>query len=222
MSGTARTRHCEACNKTVFNFEAMSVREIEELAYNTGGHFCARVPFRADGSVKTLDGQSRPSVAAGLVLAASLTFPSVSLAQTASETSGQSKAHLEGRILLPDSSGPAAGAFIALMSNHQIIASAHTDSNGKFDLDAPPGKYDIAFGSDIANTFRIVGYELHDGDQSLSALPLQAQPTTTVTVEANTNDLASVGALESIVHYRFFWYFFQHPIRYMKSLHHTS
>jgi hypothetical protein len=221
MSGTVRARHCEACDKTVFNFEAMSAREIEELVHKTGGHFCARVPFSADGSVKTLEGQSRPSVAAGLVLAATLAFPSISLGQTASGAAEQPKAHLTGSILLPNSSGPLAGAFVALLSNHQIIASAHSDANGNFDLNAPPGKYDIAFGSDISNTFRIVGYELHDGDQSLSALPLQAQPTTTVKVEANKSDFGLVGAV-SIVRYRFFWYFFQHPVRYMKSLHHTS
>jgi hypothetical protein len=223
MSGTVRTRHCEACDKTVFNFEAMSAREIEELVRKTDGHFCARVTFRADCSVKALDGQSRPSVAAGMVLAATLAFPSVSFGQTASGASEQPKAHLTGNILLPDSSGPFAGAFIALLSNHQIIASAHSDASGKFDLNVPPGKYDIAFGSDISNTFRIVGYELHDGDQDLSALPLLAQPTTTVTVtvESNTSDLTMVGSLTT-VHYRFFWYFFKHPIRYVKSLHHAS
>jgi len=222
MSGTAHTRRCVACDKTVFNFEAMSASEIEELARKTDGHFCARVPFRADGSVKTLDGQSRPAVAAGLVLAATLAFPSVSLGQTVSGIAGQPKAHLTGSILLPDSSGPLPGAFIALLSNHQIIASAHSNADGTFDLNAPPGKYDIAFGSDISNTFRIVGYELHDGDQSLSALPLLVQPTTTVRVESNTSDLALVGELTATVSYRFFWYFFKHPIRYVKSLHHAS
>jgi hypothetical protein len=200
----------------------MSAREIEELVDKTGGHFCARVPFRADGSIKTLEGQSRPSVAAGLVLAATLAIPSVSLGQSAGGVAEQPKAHLTGSILRPDSSGPLAGAFIALLSNHQIIASAHSNANGKFDLNAPPGKYDIALGSDISNTFRIVGYELHDGDQDLSVLPLQARPTTTVTVEANTSDLAWVGAMSSTVRYRFFWYFFKHPVRYVKNLHHAS
>jgi hypothetical protein len=222
MSGTARTRHCAACDKSVFNFEAMSAREIEELIRKTDGRFCGRVTFRADGSFKTLDGQSRPSVAAGMVLAATLAFPSISLGQSANGAAEQPKAHLTGSILRPDRSGPVAGAFIALLSNHQIIASAHSRADGTFDLNAPPGKYDIAFGSDISNTFRIVGYELQDGDQSLNEVPLQAQQTVTVTVEANTNDVALVGTLTAVIHYRFFWYFFKHPIRYLKSRHQTS
>jgi hypothetical protein len=222
MSGTSRTRNCEACNKTVFNFDAMSAREIEELASKTNGHFCARVTFRADGSINTLDGQSRPSVAAGLVLAASLSLPAASLGQSMNETPEQPKAHLTGNILRPDSSGPVAGAFIALLSNHQIIASAHSDASGKFDLNAPPGKYDIAFGTDISNTFRIVGYELHGGDQSLNEVPLQAKTTVTVTVESNSTDVATVGELTATVRYRFFWFFFQHPVRYIKNLHHSS
>jgi hypothetical protein len=221
MSGTARTRHCAACDKSVFNFEAMSAREIEELVRKTDGHLCARVTFRADGSVHTLNGQSRPSVAAGVVLAAGLAFPSVSLGQSTSGIAEPAKAHLTGNILRADSSGPVAGAFIALFFNHQIIASAHSSADGTFDLNAPPGKYDIAFGSEISNTFRIVGYELHDGDQSFGALPLQPQSTTTVKVESNTTNFTTVGVV-TIDRHRFFWYFFKHPIRYVKSLHHAS
>jgi hypothetical protein len=221
MSGTSRTRQCEACDKTVFNFEAMSAREIEELVDKTGGHFCARVPFRADGSIKTLEGQSRPSVAAGLVLAATLALPSVSLGQSAGGVAEQPKAHLTGSILRPDSSGPLAGAFIALLSNHQITASLHSDANGNFDLEAPPGKYDIAFGSDISNTFRIISYELQDGGQNLGNLPLQSPTTTTVRAESNTTNYTTTGVV-TIVRYRFFWYFFKHPIRYVKNLRHTS
>jgi hypothetical protein len=74
MQGTERERHCETCNKRVHNFAAMSALQVEQLVREKEGHLCARVTYRSDGSIRTLDGPTQPSVAAGLVLAASLAF----------------------------------------------------------------------------------------------------------------------------------------------------
>ena len=215
-----RERYCDACDKHVHNFSAMTAREIERLVREREGRLCARVAFRVDGSVETLDGDSQPSVAARLILASSLLMPSALAAQSAKDAP---VAHLSGKILKPDSSGPMPGAVVALLVNHQIVTSTRTDANGDFALSAVPGKYDVAFGSKLSDTVRIPGYELRPGDQSMDTLPLLAQSTTTVTVEANRKDYALMGTLEAqLGRPRFFWYAFQHPVRYVRSFRHGS
>jgi len=222
MRGTARERHCESCDRKVHNFAAMTARQIEELLHDHQRRLCARVVFRPDGSVRTSDGISQPSVAAGLFLAGSLMLP-LSLAGQSASAGQDRPAHLSGRILKSDSSGPMSGAFVALLMNHQIVVSAHTDGNGTFEMAASPGIYDIAFGSSPSDVVRIVGYELRPGEQNLDTLPLMPQQTTTVTVVANTADSTLVGELSAVIgRPPFFWYFFRHPVGYMRSFRHTS
>jgi hypothetical protein len=220
MRGNARGRHCAVCDKQVYNFAAMSERQIEDLIREKKGHLCARRIYRADGALVTKDGAGRPAVAAGVVLASTLIVP----LQLAGQTAGIGRtAHISGRILKSDSSGPMPGAFIALLVNHQVVASAHTDGNGNFDLVAAPGTYDIAFGSSLSHAVRIIGYDLQSGEQTLATLPILPQQTTTVTVKANMDGYALVGELSAVIgRPHFFWYFFRHPVRYLRDLRHTS
>lgn len=222
MEGNERERHCAACDKQVYDFAAMSQRQIEELIREKNGHLCARRVYRADGSLKSMDAAPRPPIAAGIVLASSLVIPLSLAAQSASTGEGL-PARLSGQILKSDSSGPMPDAFVALLANHQIVASAHTNGNGDSEITAPPGTYDIAFGSRPSDSVRILSYQLQPGQQKLNALPILPQQTSTVTVEANMADYALVGAMTAVIgRPHFFWYFFRHPIRYTRNLRHGS
>jgi hypothetical protein len=220
MQGNERERHCAACDKQVYDFSAMSQRQIEALILEKDGQLCARRVYRADGSLRTMDAAPRPPIAAGIVLAGSLVLPLSLAAQSASAGEGL-PARLSGQILKSDSSGPMPDAYVALLANHQIVASAHTNGNGDFEITAPPGTYDVAFGSSPSDTVRILSYQLQPGQQQLDALPILPQQTSTVTVEANMADYALVGTMSVVIgRPHFFWYFFRHPIRYTRDLRH--
>lgn len=222
MQGSERERHCAVCNKPVYNFAAISKRQIEELIREKNGHLCARRLHRVDGSLVTLDPSVRSPIAAGIVLASSLVLPLSVAAQSSSAREGP-PARLSGQILKADSSGPMPGAFVALLANHQIVASAHTNGNGDFEMAAPPGAYDLAFGSSLSDAVRILSYQLGPGEQKLDALPILPRQTSTVTVEANASDYALVGELTAVIgRPHFFWYFFRHPIRYARDFRHAS
>jgi hypothetical protein len=222
MQGNERERHCAACDKQVYNFSAMSQRQIEKLIREKNGHLCARRVYRADGSLKTIDAAPSSPIAAGIVLAGSLVLPLSLAAQSATTGEGPS-ARLSGQILKSDSSGPMPDAYVALLANHRIVASAHTNVNGDFEIVAPPGTYDVAFGSTSSDTVRILSYQLQPGQQKLDALPILPQQTSTVTVEADMADYALMGAMSSVIgRPHFFWYFFRHPIRYARNLRHGS
>lgn len=62
MTGDARTRYCQQCDKTVHNFSQMSRAEIEALLSTTQGRLCARIERRADGTILTQDQSSLPVV----------------------------------------------------------------------------------------------------------------------------------------------------------------
>jgi hypothetical protein len=53
MPGDDRVRHCHACNLNVYNFSAMTEREIRRLVAEREGRLCARLFQRADGTVLT-------------------------------------------------------------------------------------------------------------------------------------------------------------------------
>ena len=56
MTGTERARHCSECNLKVYNFSAMTLREIEDLVSGRrGDRVCARIYRRADGTMLTED-----------------------------------------------------------------------------------------------------------------------------------------------------------------------
>ncbi len=57
MKGDVRVRHCEGCNKKVFNLSAMPAAEgVALIAENLNGELCVRMDKRHDGSVVSSDG----------------------------------------------------------------------------------------------------------------------------------------------------------------------
>ncbi len=56
MTGNNRVRHCAQCNLNVYNFAAMTSREIERLvAASKGKRLCGRLYRRVDGTILTRD-----------------------------------------------------------------------------------------------------------------------------------------------------------------------
>ncbi len=53
MQGNERVRHCPACNLNVYNFAAMSEREVRAVIASNEGRLCARLFRRQDGTVLT-------------------------------------------------------------------------------------------------------------------------------------------------------------------------
>jgi hypothetical protein len=215
MQGNQRERHCEARNKHVHNLSAMTPLQIEHLVREKEGHLCASVTYRSDGSIRTLDGPTQPSVAAGMVLAASLAFSSHAAAESASKAPDALTAHLSGTVLLRDGTGPLAGAYVILRSNHVAVASTRTDAKGNFLITAQPGQYDIWIGPNILFGVPIHAADLHEGDQSLQPLRVAFQSNPEYVSEFTTG-----GAMAATYTYPIS-YLFKHPIRYLKHLPHN-
>lgn len=53
MQGTDSVRRCAACDQNVYNLEAMSRAEIEDMLIFTDGKPCTRLRRRADGTIVT-------------------------------------------------------------------------------------------------------------------------------------------------------------------------
>jgi len=53
MPGTDRVRHCDQCNKNVYNLSEMTRRQAESLLRETEGQMCARLYRRVDGTILT-------------------------------------------------------------------------------------------------------------------------------------------------------------------------
>jgi hypothetical protein len=187
----------------------MAPGEIERAVREHEGHLCARVVRRADDSLVTREGTAQPLAAAGMVLAASLALGGAATAQSGPSSS---KAVLKGIVLLPDRSGPAMGVSVSLFSRDGTIAEAKTDAQGRFLLEADPGKYDIFVWREVFARERIPGASLHVGEQILSPVALR---------EIVRDDEVTVTVGEVVARYTFS-YFFRHPLIYLKSLRHNS
>lgn len=55
MTGDDRIRHCEMCDRQVYNIAAMSTEDAAELIRGAEGRVCARLYRRKDGTVLTAD-----------------------------------------------------------------------------------------------------------------------------------------------------------------------
>jgi len=55
MHGNAIVRHCDDCEKKVYNISMLSKPEIDQLVLETEGKFCARYYYRSDGTIITSD-----------------------------------------------------------------------------------------------------------------------------------------------------------------------
>ncbi len=55
MQGDDRVRHCEQCDKNVYDLSEMTAAEIRQLIEEKEGQFCAQLYRRQDGTVITAD-----------------------------------------------------------------------------------------------------------------------------------------------------------------------
>jgi hypothetical protein len=55
MTGDERTRHCQRCDKNVYNLSSMTAGEAEELIREKEGKLCVRYYQRSDGTILTAD-----------------------------------------------------------------------------------------------------------------------------------------------------------------------
>ncbi len=53
MTGDEKKRHCDSCEMSVYNTEAMTAYEINRLITKTDGRICGRIRRRADGTIVT-------------------------------------------------------------------------------------------------------------------------------------------------------------------------
>lgn len=215
MQGTLGQRHCAMCDKQVHNFAAMTSDAIEKLVREKEGHLCARIVYRADSSLVCLDGQSHPSMAAGMVLAASLALGASATAQSVSEAPRAGKAELTGTVLVADGSVPAADASVSLISGQTTVAQAKSDAQGHFRITAEPGRYDISIRQNPLFGAVIAGANLHEGPQSLQPIrthfSMQGQ---------DGNGSAFMGVMVSTYRYPIS-FLFKHPLRYLKHMPHN-
>lgn len=59
MVGTGAARHCNLCEKHVYNVSQMTEAQVVDLIQSTEGTVCMRLFRRADGTVKTSDCHSQ-------------------------------------------------------------------------------------------------------------------------------------------------------------------
>src|SRR6185369_1343985 len=63
LVGDGRLRYCEECDRNVYDFSKMTATEVRALLATLQGRVCARITWRADGSVLTDDPLPRLPVA---------------------------------------------------------------------------------------------------------------------------------------------------------------
>jgi hypothetical protein len=213
MTGTPRARHCQACDKHVHNFAAMTAGEIEKAVRDNEGHLCARIVRRADDSLVTLDAGFRAPAAAGVMLAASLAMGAPAAGQAASSPAKIETARLTGTVLLPNGSGPAVGAQIYLLLGDRTVAKATADEHGEFEVSAKPGSYDVVIARNVLVRSIIRDAALHSGEQSLQPIAVGRQV---------RDEVFTVTVGELVATYRYpISYLFKHPFRYLKHLPHN-
>jgi hypothetical protein len=211
MAGDARARLCTVCNRQVHNLAVLRPIEIETLIRESSGGICAQIAYGPDGAIRTAEGFSQPSVAAGMVLAASLAFSGTALAQTESNAP---KATLTGSVLLEDGTEPFANAVVGLRAQGQTILITHTDAAGSFTISAPPGHYDISIGRNVFFGVQIYGAELHEGVQTLAPVKFSVEA-----YGSRTLNMATGGVVVATYKYPIS-YLFKHPILYFKNIRH--
>ena len=73
---------CHHCEKEVHDFSKLSKKEILKLVENSGGHFCASIQRRPDGSIVTKEPPSNSLLYSGVLLAGTSLFASSAMAES--------------------------------------------------------------------------------------------------------------------------------------------
>lgn len=165
MAGDERVRHCAECDLDVYNFSAMTRREVEHLVQEREGRLCARFYRRADGSMLTQDCPvgfrarvRRVSRVAGAAIAAALSVvpawaqdakPKSPLVQIEPDETALVLHVMEanGAVIVK-----AQVSILPEGSKHPL--TGETDTNGHFNFaGVQPGKYHLVVSAPGFETF---------------------------------------------------------------------
>jgi hypothetical protein len=157
MPGDEKVRHCTQCELDVYNFSAMTPREINQIVSARTGRLCARFYQRPDRTMLTQNcpagirtGVLRGSAIAAAALAALVTIAPAkarAVPPQSSSTSLQMQSAHEGFALqVLDPVGAAIpGATVSLVNTKTgEHFGLSTDAKGELALpDLPPGSYEL-------------------------------------------------------------------------------
>ena len=219
MTGTSIQRHCQACNKDVHNFAAMSPKAIERAIANAQGRLCARIAHRSDGSVVTGDSSDRSPLiprAATILLSTAISTGIASAQQTPQDNA---KAIVTGTVLAPKGEPLASPAHVAFIANQELVLETVTDSTGKWKAELAPGTYDVIFRNGPLIGERVRSVQLHAGEQSFSNV-VEHFAYGHLGTEETPEETATVGELVATYRYPIS-YFLKHPLLYLKHLPHN-
>jgi hypothetical protein len=167
MPGNDRVRHCHECNLDVYNFSALTSREINQIVATRTGRICARFYQRADGTMLTENCPVgfRAAVLRGSRIAAAVLAAAVSIApRRANAIPAQSgSSSLETQLAqdgltleVRDPSGAGIrNAAVSLVNGKtgQRLDLA-TDVNGELGLPAlPAGTYELVVSANGFSSF---------------------------------------------------------------------
>jgi hypothetical protein len=147
MKGDGQVRHCSDCNLSVYNFSAMTEREIQRLLFAKNGRLCARWYRRRDGTILATDCPvgfrarvRKISLVAGTALSA-LFGMSPAVAQTSGDTSGstpkiEKSENGSGVIIVTVSDETGAviqkAKVTVLDASNKLVVEGQTDTVGEF------------------------------------------------------------------------------------------
>jgi hypothetical protein len=223
MTGSSRERHCVSCDRQVHDFAAMTPRQIERLVAETGGHLCARITRRQDGSLIMLKPDPGQFGLVALTLSVALGIAPAALAQGVSISSAPSSLlrgtvrDIQGAVIV--------GSKVTLMRGAVEAFTMKSDETGQFAVSIPSGEYQILVSAPGFSHFSALISTDIDGpavaDVTLKAAPEEV--TVQVTSPVPTTDFTTGG--EVVMRYGP-WYkrlefHLRHPILYAKHIFHA-
>jgi hypothetical protein len=223
MLGTVRQRHCASCDRQVHNFAAMTPREIERLVAETGGHLCARLTRREDGSLVMLEPAKRAPHRLNLAVTAALALlPATVCAQTSPTGAPESVFSLTGTVR--DIQGALiSGSSLTVFHGNNRVVDAKTDAVGRFDLSLPAGEYELrATAAGFSHFSAPISAAIGNAAVADITLRPSAEFNVQVTTSAPVTDATTGGeiAISYGPWYRRLEFHLRHPILYLKHLFH--
>jgi len=170
MAGDARVRHCGACGRDVRNVATMTPSEIDAMLAAPGPMPCMRIVRYQDGSLLTARVEQKP----GMLQRASMMLSTVMLmagSAAAQSSIGNKNATLTGRVVDPTGAS-IPRASVELRSNGKMVATAETDAQGDFSVQANAGEYVVRATSPGFETFEMKSVALHAGIQKAEPIAL--------------------------------------------------
>ena len=165
MVGDERVRHCDSCQRNVYNLSEMTRKEVEELVLRTEGKMCTRMYRRLDGTVLTRDCpvglkavRLRVAKFAGAVFATLLSVCSISFSQNKDEKQSPRQSTYKIESISQETNGRLAGTIVDIQG--AVIANAEITL----------GRPDATEKKVVSNDYgEFVFTDLADGEYSLIA-----------------------------------------------------